>query len=160
MGFVKKAMLSSVHRVLVFALGLAFGADASLADSLVLDKSFPTHLEQVKVQIHDSAGLPVENAQLSVTYRPGSRVAQSDIIGKTSVDGSLNWTPAVAGIATLTATWNDRDKVEQTTSTNVSVRFRQLPLGGIFIMIAAGLILIVGSAIRMYRVIRSPEFVQ
>jgi len=127
---------------------------------LLVDKSFPTHLEQVIVQGLDDAGKPVVDAQMSVTYRPGSRVSQTDLIGMTSADGELEWTPAAAGIATLTATWKGPDQVEQTASANVSVRFRELPVDGILIMLVAGFILIVGSVIRMIRVIKSPDFVE
>ena len=151
--------ISSV-RLLIYLLSLCFAAEASLAGTLVLDKDFPVHLEQVTVNVQDSAGKPAAGAQMSVTYRPGSRVAHTDVIGVSTDRGSLDWTPATAGIATLTATWTEADGIEQSASTNVSVRFRKLPIDGIIIMIVAGLILIVGSGVRMYKVIKSPDFVQ
>ena len=147
-------------RSLICLLGLCFAARAGIAGTVVLDKDFPSHLEQVAVLVQNDADEPVAGAQMSVTYRPGSRVSHTDIIGFSGADGKIDWTPATAGIATITATWTGPNLAEETASTNVSVRFQKLPIDGIIIMIVAGLILIVGSATRMYKVLKSPDFVQ
>ncbi len=136
--------------------GLAGHADAT--GSVVLDKKFPTHQEQVRIQVVNDDGNPVAGADVSVTYRPGSRVSATDEIGETIEDGTLEWTPVDPGIATLTATWTEPGQTERSSSTTVSVRFRDLPIDGIFIMVVAGLLLIVGSAIRVYKLLRAPDF--
>ena len=135
--------------------GLAAHADAT--GRIILDKEFPTDQEQVSIQVVNDDGSPVAGADVSVTYRPGSRVSATDEIGRTTEGGTLEWTPMDPGIATLTATWTEPGLTERSSSTTVSVRFHDLPIDGIFIMVVAGLLLIVGSAIRVYKLLRAPD---
>jgi hypothetical protein len=80
-----------------------------------------------------------------------------ETIGRSGPDGRIDWVPAEAGIATLEAAWTGPDGSERIARADVSVRFRSPPVAGILIMIVAGLVLVVGSVIRMYNVIRSHE---
>jgi hypothetical protein len=89
---------------------------------------------------------------VSVTYRPGSSVSRTEDIGVTGEGGRVEWTPHLAGIATLNATWDGG-----TSTTNVSVRFAHTPLGGVAIMLLAGLLLVGGSVVRIMRIMKAPE---
>jgi hypothetical protein len=81
-------------------------------------------------------------------------VQKTEVVGSSSA-GSVQWTPAEAGIATLTATWA-ADRGEASTTTNVSVKFSNPPFDGIIIMVVAGLLLVVGSVIRILNLLRTP----
>ncbi len=144
-------------------LGLAvvavFGWAASFATaqgSIVVDREYPVKDEQVRIRITDGAGNPVQGARVEVTYRPGSRVEAVSVVGSSASDGALNWTPTETGIATISAAWTGPFDVATSTSTTVSVKFESPPVDGILIMIVAGLLLVVGSAIRVVRLIREP----
>jgi len=140
----------------VFML-LPVARNAAAEGAIILDKAFPKHDERVRIQVMDDKGNPVTGADVSVTYRPGSSVSATDSLGQTDA-GTLLWTPTDAGIATITATWQGQGQPQQSSSTTVSVRFASAPIDGIIIMIAAGLVLIVGSVIRVYKLVRAPDF--
>ncbi len=125
--------------------------------AVVTDIPFPTENEPVQVKVTDSSGEPVAGAQIVVTYRPGSRVSREEAVGQSNAVGSIDWTPSDAGLATITATWPGTDDTRATATTTVSVRFQGAPLDGILIMIVAGLVLAVGSVVRIYRLLRAPE---
>lgn len=144
--------------VAVVLAGAGVAGDAAATGEIILDRAFPTHKEQVRIRVTDDAGDPVSGAVVSVTYRPGSSVSATDEIGRSSDGGMLQWTPMDAGLATITATWARPGQDEVSSSTTVSVRFQSPPVGGILIMVAAGLVLIVGSVIRVYRLLRTPDF--
>jgi hypothetical protein len=84
-------------------------------------------------------------------------VRRVETIGTSGPDGTIGWVPAEAGIATLTAVCKGPDRSEIAATTDVSVRFRSPPLAGVFIMIIAGIVLVVGSVIRMYNVVRTHQ---
>lgn len=144
--------------VMLAATGAGFAGDASATGEIILDRAFPTHKEQVRLRITDDAGNPVSGAVVSVTYRPGSSVSATDEIGRSSDGGVLQWTPMDAGLATITATWAGPEQDDMSSSTTVSVRFQSPPVDGILIMVIAGLVLIVGSVIRVYKLLRAPDF--
>ena len=96
--------------------------------------------------------MPVSGAKVAVTYRPGSSVELTEEVGTTGPGGRLVWTPTTAGIALISATWDGGE-----TSTNISVKFASVPAGGLIIMILAGLLLVGGSAVRIIRVMKSPD---
>ena len=129
-----------------------------LAATIVPDKTFPTQNEQVRLGVSDSDGNPVGGASVTVTYRPGSSVEKTDALGESDAAGAVMWTPSDAGIATVTATWSGPEQSDLSESTTVSVRFQRAPWDGIIIMIIAGLVLAVGSIVRIFRLLRSPEF--
>lgn len=131
-------------------------ADNARAD-ITVDQSFPVRGQEVRVQVRDAEGNPIARASIEVTYRPASRVEKVEPIGVTAEDGSIVWIPAEAGIAQITATWPGTEGSEASLSTAVSVRFASPPIIGIFIMVAAGLLLVVGSAIRMFNLLRTPQ---
>ena len=140
----------------VFAL-LPIAHNAAAAGAIILEKKFPTQKERVRIQVMDDNGSLVTGADVSVTYRPGSRVSATDSLGQTDA-GTLHWTPTDAGLATITATWQAAGQTQQSSSTTVSIRFASAPIDGLIIMIAAGLVLIVGSVIRVYKLVRAPDF--
>lgn len=131
-------------------------APASQAD-IVLDTAYPTVKQQAKVHVTDDLGGPVSDAEVTVTYRPGSAVESSGVIGRTGSDGTSMWTPAEAGIVTITATWIGADQTEQSSSVNASVKFDPTPIAGILIMIVAGILLIGGSIERIRSLLRTPH---
>lgn len=124
---------------------------------IILEEDFPVAHAGVRLHVVDDDGSPIAGANVAITYRPGSRVERSEAIGTTAEDGGLEWVPAEAGIARVTATWLFDDGSEASFATAVSVRFGSPPVVGIVIMIGAGLLLVVGSAIRMFNLLRSPE---
>lgn len=83
----------------------------------------------------------VEGAEVIVTYRPNSEVAETHRVGRTDGSGRVRWTPAAAGIATIAA---EAEEIEPISLT-VSVRFRQPPWLGIAILILAAMILFGGN---------------
>ena len=144
--------------VLVLAAALVWGAgDAAAQGSVVVEERFPTQEAKVHLFVVDQAGEPVAGASIEVTYRPGSSVQRVETIGKSGHSGGIDWVPAEAGIATIRAAWTGPDRSEMVATTDVSVRFRSPPISGILVMIIAGVVLVVGSVIRMYNVIRTPQ---
>lgn len=78
------------------------------------------------------------------TYRPNSAIPVVDTI---RVGGftSIRWRPAQAGVV--------RVAVPGGPSRNLSVRFAELPLSGVFVLIAAGLILFGGAGFAMRKLL-------
>ncbi len=139
-------------------MALVWGAgDAVAQGSVIVKKKFPTKGEEVRLIVMDPSGQPVAGARIEVTYRPGSSVSSVEAIGRSGQDGGIDWVPTEAGIATLTAVWTGFDRAEMVATVDVSVRFRSPPIAGILIMIIAGLVLVVGSVIRMVNVVRAHQ---
>jgi len=124
---------------------------------IVLDTAYPVVRQHTRVLVSDDSGAPVGDAEITVTYRPGSAVEASTVVGRTGGDGAILWTPSEAGIVTISATWTDADQKEQTTSVNSSIKFDPTPITGILIMIIAGVVLIGGSIERIWSLLHSPE---
>lgn len=137
---------------------LAWAGSLCAQEAVATDIPFPTQNEPVRVNVTDASGSPVAGAQVVVTYRPGSRVSREETVGQSNASGALDWTPSDAGLATITATWSGSGDTPTSATTTVSVRFQGAPLDGILIMIAAGLVLAVGSFVRIYKLLRAPEF--
>ena len=146
--------MRSRSAVLLYA-AVCFIATPATAD-VVIEHKYPVKGEATAIRVLDENGTPVSGAELEVTYRPGSSVARTEPIGR-SATGAVEWTPQEAGIATITATWVGSDLAEASSTTNVSVKFRSPPIGGILIMIVAGLLLVVGSVIRVANLLRAPQ---
>jgi hypothetical protein len=125
--------------------------------SIVLDEQYPEQDKPARIQVTDSDGNLVPGASVAVTYRPGSKVSKTAEVGRTADDGAVEWTPQDAGIATITASWTGSGEATVTASRTVSVRFSSPPMEGILIMIVAGVLLIVGSIVRIYKLLRAPE---
>lgn len=139
------------RRLLVTAALLATGVFATTAAAdVVLREQYPTQGESTELFIQADDGSPVSGATVTVTYRPGSSVEATDSVGTTGPSGRLVWTPETAGIVSVRAEW-----AGGSTSANVSVRFGSTPASGIIIMIAAGLLLVGGSVVRISRVLRT-----
>ena len=130
---------------------------STLQADVVLDREFPTQGEPTRVRVVNRDGNVVAGAAVSVAYRPGSAVTREEDAGETGADGSLLWTPTDAGIATVTATWEAPDGSDRTSAVTVSVKFRSVPATGILIMLVAGLLLIVGSFVRVAILLRTPK---
>ena len=129
------------------------GLAAPSSAEIILRQKYPMQGKTTEVFVQADDGAPVSGALVTVTYRPGSSVEATDTIGTTGASGRLRWTPETAGIAGINAAWADGGA----TSTNVSVRFSGVPLGGVVIMLLAGLLLVGGSAVRIARVLKSPD---
>lgn len=132
----------------------AMFAGVAAAD-IVLRERFPFEGHETQLIIQNADGVPVPGATVTVTYRPGSSVEKSDEVGTAGEGGALSWTPATAGIATLSASWTADDGTESSISTNVSVRFASVPFAGVIIMIFAGVLLVGGSFWRIRRILTS-----
>jgi hypothetical protein len=141
----------------VIALLGPFGQNVMARGTVVVENQFPVKNEFVRIHITGDDGYPVEGANVEVTYRPGSRVQQTDHIGASAADGTIRWAPAEAGIATITATWTGPGQTERKSATSVSIKFRSPPLDGILIMIVAGVLLVVGTVIRIFALLRTPQ---
>ena len=85
-------------------------------------------------------GAPLAGARVVAVYRPGSRVAESEEIGVTPESGTLEWTPRAAGLVRLRAEKPEGVVVAR----DVGVRFARAPLVGLFVLVAAGVILLGG----------------
>ncbi len=125
--------------------------------SIVLRTQYPVQGERTELYIQDDEGNPVTGAEVDVTYRPGSSVEETAAVGVTGKSGRIIWYPAAAGIVTLTASWRSEGGDTVTTSANFSVKFASTPVGGVVIMLLAGLLLVGGSVVRILRVLRSGE---
>lgn len=153
----------NIHlRARVFALAAAIAAILALTApplhaDIILDTAFPTVKQPARIHVTDDHGASVPNADVTAIYRPESAVERVRVVGKTAADGTFDWTPAEAGIVTITATWTGDDNVEHTTSANTSVKFDPTPIAGIIIMIVAGLLLIGGGLERIVALLRTPE---
>lgn len=141
--------------LLMFVVAVLVLPSVSRSD-IVLDKAFPTVRQPTKVHVADDVGNPIGNAEVTVTYRPGSAVENNSVVGHTGVDGSLTWAPAEAGIVTITAVWIDSEQMERSESINSSIKFDPTPVAGIIIMIVAGIVLIGGSIERIWTLLRAP----
>jgi hypothetical protein len=142
--------------LLILVAVLCVSVHVSRAD-IVLDKAYPTVEQETRVHVSDDRGNPISDAEIRVTYRPGSEVERTGVVGRTGSDGMSTWTPAEAGIVTITATWLDADQTEQSTSINASVKFDPTPIAGIAIMIIAGILLIGGSLQRICSLLSTPH---
>lgn len=90
----------------------------------------------------ETIDIPLSGAEsLTVTYRPGSKIAEKETI---LADNSMvTWKPKTAGIVALSTP----DGPVQT----VSVRFREYPFSGFVILILAAGILFGGAGFSAYK---------
>lgn len=127
-----------MHRSLVlvaFVLAASFWP-AEAAAQFTLSPETPVVGEPLTVTLPEAADA------LTVTYRPNSTIPHAEVIptnGRTTV----SWTPTNAGVVALSV---------GTASMNTSVRYQSAPLSGIFVLLAAGLILF-GGAIFAFRLL-------
>jgi len=128
-----RAALAPIAPVLV-ALGLAAGPARAGIDTTPV---FPTEGQQATISVTADDGAPVAGAAVEAVYRPGSKVSRSETLGTTGPDGRLTWTPDGAGIVSLQTSGEGQPAL----STNLSVRFRGVPLSGLVILLGAGVIL-------------------
>jgi len=110
--------------------------------------------ETVVTVTNDVTDAPLSRADLVARYRPGSEVSHDDTVGVTDAGGRIVWVPSDAGIVTLTATPPGDDPAP--ISRNLSVRYRGVPLPGLLILLAAGVILF-GGVIRGFRSLSGPR---
>jgi hypothetical protein len=104
------------------------------------------------VHLADEAGRPLAGVELTVTYRPGSRVSRSVSLGRTDARGEVTWTPEDAGLASLESAG------ERPQSKAVSVRFDGVPWKGLAVMIVAGWLLVGGSIRRFVTILKGSAF--
>ncbi|UCG51830.1 MAG: hypothetical protein JSW58_16955 [Candidatus Latescibacterota bacterium] len=146
----------TVRIILAWAVVAWFTISVAQAE-IVLDTAFPIENQTTRIHVIDEKGGAVANADIEITYRPGSAVSAVYNVGQTGNDGTYVWTPREAGIVTISATWTDADGVEQSNTFNASVKYKPTPIAGIVIMILAGIVLIGGSIERIATLLRSPE---
>ena len=100
------------------------------------------HAQYVSDDIDLYVGQPVRLANITpgdtllVTYRPNSSIAHREQLVLTP--GTRDWTPREAGVVRLA--------VSGGAAQNVSVRYDETPVAGLFVLIVAGLILFGGAA--------------
>ncbi|MDH3215983.1 MAG: hypothetical protein OEN01_06780 [Candidatus Krumholzibacteria bacterium] len=147
------------HAVTIFAATVfaVCSHDAAARGRLILHERFPTRGQEMRIRVEDEAQNPVGGAIVDVTYRPGSKVERVDHVGTSSSDGMITWTPTQAGIATITATWSEHDQMLRSSQASVSVKFPSPPADGILIMIVAGVLLVGGSSIRLFYMLRTQQ---
>jgi hypothetical protein len=118
-------------RLPLLLAALAFGP-AALAQIAVSPEA-PVRGQPVEVVLDTPA------EALLVTYRPNSGIAVEETV---PVDGTRAvWTPSRAGVVALAT--------PEGATRNVSVRFDETPVGGLLILIGAGLVLFGGATFAM-----------
>lgn len=115
------------------------------------EPAHPTQGMATRIFLTDADGAPLGGVPVVARYRPGSRVESADTLGATDPAGALEWTPRDAGLVTLATAGGDGPSI----SSNLSVRYRGVPLPGLIIMILAGVILY-GGVIRGFRALKEP----
>ncbi len=131
--------IAALSGAVVLALVLAGtpGAEAGIE----VAPAPPVQGERLMVTVTGDAG-PLAGATVKAVYRPGSEVSHTEDLGATGPDGTVSWTPADAGVVTLSAALPAMDGAEAVSlSRNVAVRFRGVPPLGLIIMLGAGIIL-------------------
>lgn len=117
-------------RLLLFFAVLA--ASVSAQDVVSIEPDSPTRGEVVTVTFSE----PVDS--VTVTYRPGAVTAVTEVM--TPESATFRFTPERAGVVSIASGG---------ASQSLSVRYVGVPLGGLVVMILAGLILFGGAAISM-----------
>lgn len=130
------------HALRASALVLLFTAAPAFAQSIDMTPDLAVVGREAMLRF----GEPVDT--LFVTYRPNSVVAQIDTIRIGGFD-AVKWTPHRAGVVQLATPGGG--------SRNVSVRFTELPLLGLGVLIGAGLILFGGAILSMRALLRGGE---
>ena len=119
--------------VLLAAALVVWAAPPALGQSVVsVEPAAPTVGEPVRVTFSE----PVDS--VTVEYRPGAVSATTETF--TPGSATLEFTPDRAGVVSVAV---------GEASQNLSVRFRSAPLGGLAVMVLAGLILFGGAAVSM-----------
>jgi hypothetical protein len=111
----------------------------------------PTEGQETMVSVHDAYGNPVAGMKVEAVYRPGSEVSRTEVLGATGEGGTVAWMPTGAGVVTLQTV--PADTAGAVLTRDLSVRFDGMPLPGLVILLAAGIILYTG-VIRGFRSLR------
>jgi len=138
-------MSRSSVRILVSILVLAGLVSPGVAATIELAAEHPVAGTPTLVSLRD-----VENPEtltLRVTYRPGSETAETEAVGPFSSEGTVAWSPRVAGLSTLSA----RGDAGEVASRSVAVRFDRIPPLGVVIFVGAGLLLFGGATVMLRR---------
>ena len=102
-------------------------------------------LKDQAIQIFIShASIPLEQFEVSVTYRPNSMVSRSEVLGHPDNNGYLTWTPKEAGITIIKATIPGSTDKALSFSKQISVRYSHFPTLGLGIFLLASLTLFGG----------------
>ncbi|MFC2171528.1 hypothetical protein ACFLU6_02720 [Acidobacteriota bacterium] len=103
------------------------------------------------VEIRDVEGTPMADVTVEAIFRPGSKVQEKVTIGTTGSNGTIDWTPHIAGIVKLEISQQiagdpDTGGVELTKlgETTVAVTYSDIPARSIIVLILAGSILFGG----------------
>jgi len=93
------------------------------------------------------------DATLTVIYRPNSATEKVDDSGPFPLDaeGRVQWVPQSPGIATLAVLDREGKTVAQS---DVAIRFAEVPLAGIVVMVLAGLLLFGGAGYSLVLALR------
>jgi len=81
---------------------------------------------------------PLGEQLVKVTYYPNSEIKRTVEVGRTDARGRVEWTPAHAGMAAISA--GDQNKT-------FGVRFPAMPIGAVVVFLIAGTLLFGGIAI-------------
>ncbi len=128
------ALRASALRVSTLLALLVFAATPGTAQPITIMPEIPVLGQESTLRF----GMPVDT--VFVTYRPNSSIAARDTIRIGGFD-SMKWMPKQAGVVQI--------GLPGGASQNVSVRFTEPPVSGIFVLILAGLILFGGAIFAM-----------
>jgi hypothetical protein len=136
------------------ALGVAAPAGAQpAAPELTAATPYPLRGEPVEIRL-TGAGRPMPGVAIRATYRPNSETAHTEEIGLTGADGTLRWTPEVAGVVTLQAM--GAAGAAPLASAQVAVRFGSFPPLGLAVMVFAAVLLFGGAGLGFWLLLRPP----
>jgi len=122
-----------MNMLLILVLSLSF------ADLLTLSGGEPVEGRAIRLEL--GPGAP-DASFLKVVYRPNSETSVEEELRPFKADGSVMWTPAHPGIASLIVV----DAGGRTAgSKDVAIRFAGIPAYGIAVMLLAGLLLFGGA---------------
>jgi hypothetical protein len=107
-----------------------------------LNKETITSGEAVEILLDSAA------TQVTITYRPNSRLARTDTLRSEAGDIRFPWTPKRAGVVSISA--NGASK-------NISVRYNGLSVSGLIVMLVAFGMLFGGAAFSLRLLFKDQE---
>lgn len=140
--------MNNMQRLLLFLMLCLFPALAWATPEkpgIGIENNYPLKGQPIQIFV-SHATAPLEQFQISVTYRPNSMVSRTEELGHPDANGYLSWTPKDAGVTILKATVPGSKDKDLSFSKQVSVRYGHFPLPGMLIILLASLTLFGGLA--------------
>lgn len=110
------------------AMGLLIAATHPALAGIEIAEPSPVAGATTRVVAADEAG-PLAGATVTAIFAPNSEVSTTTKLGKTGADGSFEWTPAKAGLVTIT--------VDGAGEKTVPVRYPELPIQALLVFLFA-----------------------